>query len=55
MEKRIYILLPVHNRKEITEKFINCLNRQTFNNYQLVLIDDGCIDGTVDMIKSKVN
>jgi GT2 family glycosyltransferase len=51
---KIFILLPVHNRRAITEKFIACLSAQTFSNYHLILIDDGSIDGTAEMVKSKI-
>ncbi len=51
---KIFILLPVHNRKNITIKFIDCLLVQTYQNYQLLLIDDGCSDGTVEMVQSRV-
>jgi len=54
MEK-IYILLPVHNRKEITLSFINCLTAQTFRNYHLILIDDGSTDGTAEIAKERVD
>ncbi|MCK9607886.1 MAG: glycosyltransferase [Methylomonas sp.] len=47
---RLYILLPVHNRRDITEKFIRCLLDQTYENYHLVLIDDGSTDGTSEMV-----
>ncbi len=50
----VYILLPVHNRKEITCGFIECLAAQTFSNYHLVLIDDGSIDGTAEMVQSRI-
>ncbi|NOT14945.1 MAG: glycosyltransferase family 2 protein [Methylotenera sp.] len=51
----IFILLPVYNRREITEKFVNCLSAQTFSNYHLILIDDGSNDGTADMVNSKID
>lgn len=54
MKKSLYILLPVHNRKAITERFIDCLASQTFQDYQLVLIDDGCTDGTADMVLERL-
>lgn len=47
---KIYILLPVHNRKEITRNFIKCLKAQTFEDFHLVLIDDGSADGTASMV-----
>ena len=51
----IYILLPVYNRREITRRFIDCLNAQTYTNYHLVLIDDGCTDGTAEMVQSHIS
>lgn len=53
MEK-INILLPVHNRREITKCFIECLKVQTYQNYHLILIDDGSIDGTEEMVKQEI-
>lgn len=55
MTVKIYILLPVHNRRNITEQFIDCLVAQTYSDYHLVLIDDGSIDDTSEMVKSKIN
>lgn len=48
----VYILLPVHNRRKVTEKFIRCLLSQNYRNWHLVLIDDGSSDGTGDMARS---
>ncbi|MBW4659239.1 MAG: glycosyltransferase [Drouetiella hepatica Uher 2000/2452] len=45
---KVYILLPVHNRREITLAFIKFLKAQTYSNYQLILIDDGSTDGTAE-------
>jgi GT2 family glycosyltransferase len=53
MEK-VYILLPVFNRRDITEKFIHCLKAQSFQNYYLILIDDGSTDGTSAMVESLI-
>lgn len=50
----IYILLPVHNRRAITEKFIDCLISQTYINYHLILIDDGSTDGTSKMVAAHI-
>jgi GT2 family glycosyltransferase len=51
---QLYILLPVHNRKEITRNIILCLRQQTFQNFHLVLIDDGSTDGTAEMVKENI-
>jgi GT2 family glycosyltransferase len=47
----VFVLLPVHNRREITRKFVGCLAKQTYRPVHLVLIDDGSNDGTADMVK----
>lgn len=49
--KTTYILLPVHNRINHTRKFAQCLSQQTYNNYHLILIDDGSIDNTANEVK----
>lgn len=51
----IYILLPVHNRRSQTERFIQCLADQTYDNYRLILIDDGSSDGTSEMAQDKIS
>lgn len=51
----VYILLPVHNRREVTRRFVDCLKEQTWQNYHLVLIDDGSIDETQEMVRSEVS
>lgn len=50
----LYIILPVHNRKQITAKFINQLKKQTFSEYHLILIDDGCQDDTDQMAQTEL-
>lgn len=40
-----------YNNKEGLEKTIQSVLRQTFNNYQFIIIDGGSTDGSVDIIK----
>jgi len=47
----MYILLPVHNRRKLTQAFLECLSLQSFIDYHLVVIDDGSRDGTDDMVR----
>ncbi len=54
MTEKIYILLPVYNRREITRRFIECLKVQSYSNYHLLLIDDGSSDGTEEMVSKEI-
>ena len=47
---KVFVLLPVHNRKETTLRFIECLKEQFHKNLTLILIDDGSTDGTSDSV-----
>jgi GT2 family glycosyltransferase len=50
----IHVILPVHNRLEVTRGFIDCLVAQTDPHWRLVLVDDGCTDGTVAHVAERV-
>lgn len=51
---KIWILLPVHNRRAVTQRFVACLAHQSRTDFHLVLIDDGSTDGTAEMVKSQI-
>jgi len=51
----IYVILPVHNRKKITESFIQNLVEQTYKDFKLILVDDGSQDGTSEMVLSYIS
>ena len=55
MRDKLYIILPVHNRCEVTRRFIECLKVQTFQGFHLVLIDDGSSDSTVEMVSNNID
>jgi GT2 family glycosyltransferase len=50
----VYVLLPVHNRREVTRRFVECLRAQHYPRCQLVLIDDGSTDGTEEMVRESI-
>ncbi len=54
MTEKIYVLLPVHNRRDTTRRFIECLRAQTYSNYHLIVIDDGSTDGTAAMVLESI-
>jgi GT2 family glycosyltransferase len=50
----IYVLLPVHNRRTVTEQFARQLLEQSDQSFRLVLIDDGSSDGTAQSVSQLV-
>ena len=48
----IYIVIPVHNRLELTKKCIQSLKDQSFKDWFAYIIDDGSSDGTFEWVKS---
>jgi len=49
----VAIIVPVHNKKEHTEEFLESFKCVTYPNFQIIVIDDGSTDGTGDMIRSR--
>lgn len=54
MTATLHILLPVHNRRETTARFVQALKRQSYQNYHLILIDDGSRDGTAALVTGEI-
>jgi GT2 family glycosyltransferase len=49
----IYIITPVFNRKEFTKNYLLALRKQTVKEFKTIIIDDGCTDGTAEMIEAE--
>jgi glycosyltransferase involved in cell wall biosynthesis len=52
MSVRFSVLVPTYNREEHTRQAIESLLAQTFQNFELIVIDDGSTDGTPAMLAS---
>jgi len=51
----VNVLLPVHNRRDTTLAFVECLKKQSYKNFRLLLIDDGSKDGTAEAVRESLN
>lgn len=48
----VSVVIPTYNRKNVVRNAIESVLKQSFSDYELIVIDDGSADGTGDMIKS---
>lgn len=55
MKPFISIVIPVYNSDKYIEKCIKSITSQTFNNYEVIIIDDGSTDNSLSVIKKNIN
>ena len=48
----VSVLMPVYNSKNYIEESINSILSQTYKNIEIILINDGCNDGTEIILKA---
>lgn len=46
------VVIPVYNKSKYIERTINSVLNQTFKEFELILVDDGSTDNSLDIIKS---
>lgn len=46
----ISIVIPVFNRKELVKVMLNSILAQSYQNWELLLVDDGSTDGTLELL-----
>lgn len=49
MTPKIDIIVPVYNAKKYLAKCIRSIQKQTFTNWRLILVDDGSTDGSTEI------
>lgn len=53
--KLVSIITPCYNGENYISRFIECILSQTYNNIELILINDGSTDKTYDIIKNYID
>ena len=51
---KISVLITVYNNEKYVEKCIQSLKKQTYKNWEAVIVDDGSIDNTPKILKKFV-
>ena len=51
MNYKISIIVPVYNTEKYISECINSLLSQTYNNYEIIIIDDGSTDNSYKICK----
>lgn len=51
----ISIIVPCYNAQEFLRETLDCLKKQTLENWECVIVNDGSSDGTVEIAKEYVN
>lgn len=47
----ISVIIPVYNSESTIRKCLESLNRQTYTNYEILIVDDGSTDNSLDICK----
>ena len=52
MEKEVSIIIPTRDRKTQIYNCLTSLSKLTYNNYEIIIVDDASEDGTGNLIRS---
>lgn len=49
MDRKISIIIPVYNKEKYIEKLINSIEKQTYTNYEIIIVNDGSTDKSLEI------
>jgi glycosyltransferase involved in cell wall biosynthesis len=47
---QVSVIIPTFNRKDRLQKAVSSVLNQTFTDYEIIVVDDGSVDGTLDSL-----
>ena len=50
--KRVSIVIPAFNEEQNIARIITSISKQTYKNFEVIVVDDGSTDSTVKIAKS---
>ena len=49
---KLNIIIPTYNRKKELIETLKAFSNQTYRDFEIIIVDDGSTDGTVDILKN---
>lgn len=50
--KKISIIIPIYNAEKYIEKCLNSIKKQTYSNYEIIIVDDGSKDNSLNICEN---
>ena len=50
-QKLVSVIIPYFNHKNYIEELLISIKKQTYKNIEIILIDDGSNDGSIELLK----
>lgn len=51
MKKLISVIIPMYNAERFVDRMMNCIKNQTYTNLEIIIINDGSIDNSLEIVK----
>ena len=55
MNPTISVIIPAHNEENYIKKTLHSLKNQTYQNYEAIVVANGCTDNTEQIVNKRVN